>query len=85
MPSSPKKSLKLSSLKDLIFTFWNSKKKYKNYFYSTGQQRITFRRTLQILLDENCKWEYDSFGVILSNTRITFLRRELHFSDENYF
>ena len=80
MPSSPKKSLKLLSLKDLKF-----EKKYKNYFYSTGQQRITFRRTLQILLDENCKWEYDSFGVILSNTRITFLRRELHFSDENYF
>ena len=40
------------------------------------QQRITFRRTLHILLDEICKWEYDSFGRF-SQTR------ELHFSDEN--
>ena len=85
MPSSPKKVWNSRRSKIWISHFEIREKKYKNYFYSTGQQRITFRRTLQILLDENCKWEYDSFGVILSNTRITFLRRELHFSDENYF
>ena len=84
--SRPAKNKKISSPKHLLFTFWGNSYKYKNYVYSTirlplqsyfSQQRITFRRTLQILLDKHCKWEYDSFGQF-------FQTRELLFSNENY-